>query len=82
MGHIRHAIRSWANAPVKLISNMESTVMTTLREGLDRCRIGLVIVQKIQERSELSGGKRLGHKQNPGQPKGNLDGAAYRRSSR
>ena len=58
MGHIR----SWTNAPIKLISDMGNIVLATEREGLQRCRIGLVIVQKIQERSALSGGKRLGHK--------------------
>ena len=62
MGHIR----SWTNAPVKLISIMENIVLSTSPEGL-RCHIGLVIVQKIQKWHAALGWE-TPRAINPGQP--------------
>ena len=64
MGHIR----SWTNAPVKLISIIENIVLSISPEGL-RCHIGLVVVlvQQVQKWHAALGWE-TPRAINPGQP--------------
>ena len=78
MGHIR----SWTNAPVKLISIMGNIVFGYLARRSAMSHRPCDSTEDTGAVSSLSGGKRLGHKPRSAHEEISPTGAAYRRSSR